>query len=214
MTCIVAVLNEEKGMVYMAAERRCTDSEGRIYNQKDPKIREHKNVIFGMAGSVRGSSVAEAALVKFIDELSEPLTHEVFTKTFGDYLQNYTAERLTETTNDFSMLVSFGGRVYQIHETCEILEAEGPWAIGSGAHYALGAMYGRLNYTLELAVTAIEAACEFDSSCGGEIDIICVKTGDLQPRSDSPRLELGEDEHYRYSLGSLSQNLAPSHDLP
>jgi ATP-dependent protease HslVU (ClpYQ) peptidase subunit len=76
----------------------------------------------------------------------------------------------TAKDNDFEALEIREGRAYYYDENLVEMQVSSPYAIGSGCQYAMCAMW--LGHD---AKRAVEAAKQFDESCGGKIKVIKIK---------------------------------------
>jgi ATP-dependent protease HslVU (ClpYQ) peptidase subunit len=76
---------------------------------------------------------------------------------------------------DASFLVANRSGIFKVSQDSSVCRFDKYYAIGSGAVYALGALYQIYDQdadAAELARRAAETAIEFDIYCGGEIDLL------------------------------------------
>lgn len=79
---------------------------------------------------------------------------------------------------DASFLIANGGGIFKVASDTNVSHFSKYYAIGSGSDYALGALYALYDTELdaaELASRAVEAAINFDTYCGGEIEVYDVR---------------------------------------
>lgn len=209
MTCIAVMRDEQIGRIYIASERLAVDTVGSKVYLTRPKYTQIGDWIFGCAGDVRAEQVFIQAMTAWMNK--SDVTAESFVTKAGDKLNKAFQEHTPEGHRSFSSVAIYGGHVFLVEESCEVTECLGPWAVGSGAPYALGFMHKR-QPTKEAVLKAVEAAIHLDSSCGGPIDFceILFDTSSLRPRTNNPQLESVSGAHSRLASNSQSQTLAPN----
>jgi len=81
---------------------------------------------------------------------------------------------------DASFLVASPGGIFLVSSNMSVSEFRQYYAIGSGGDYAIGAihaLYQELADPAAIAQRAIQAAMDYDASCGGRVLYHTVKTG-------------------------------------
>ncbi len=79
---------------------------------------------------------------------------------------------------DTSFLFANRAGLFKVSSDLCVTTFEQYYAIGSGAEYALGAIYNcyeTLDDAAEIARRAVHTACQFDVHCGGDIDVLDVQ---------------------------------------
>lgn len=77
--------------------------------------------------------------------------------------------------NDLSILICNPHGIFNVGRDRSAVKHDDYWALGSGMHYALGAMHSYTNdpdsatHLEEIATRGVEAACAYSDSCGGPI---------------------------------------------
>lgn len=173
MTCIVALKANNK--VYMAGERAASTDDSIVHLSK-PKIHKVGPYVVGFAGSMDGQ--------RFRYSFDPPKPHEdedldVFMHTkFLRYLRDFYDEWWIDTAKDseLSILIGIKDKLYD-HNSSDMSISEysiGYSSIGSGAHFALGFLYGVRSLTKpeDVVEGAVKAAIKFSPNCSGTIDII------------------------------------------
>lgn len=126
----------------MAADgRACLDSQ--IATERAVKLYEDEDYIYGGAGDYISMSEAIGFLTGRISEDEVPETEEDFNLV-----------RLDKKT----------GKISFTNKTLVWLEIDPPFAIGSGAGFAIGAMASGKS-----PKEAVKIACKFDAASGGKI---------------------------------------------
>ena len=221
MTCIAAAVDKELGVIYLAAERGCADADNKLLAMSTPKIHKAQKVMFAVSGSLARGNLVEATFREFIE--GEKWTIKGFLEDFPEFLADafenssivgestpsLFGSNDDEDSHSWDLLVCYKARLFLVDEDYAIVEIEGPWAIGSGSHIALGAMYGRPPTTLTVE-NAVAAAIRYDRGCRGPIDVFTCGKASLQLHNDIPQLELDEDGHYPLVPNNQSQNQGPS----
>lgn len=159
---IVAVKKTSNGIV-MGCDSQVTVGDSCRLNA-GPKIRDHGNILIGSCGDV--------GLITRID-------HEIDLPRYdGSDLLHWVAgvllpmirDDLDGEDGDIELIIASNAEFV----VCSLKDAVKPtsdyWAIGSGAHYALGAFaVGQAAGQLVTTVaTAVVVACTFDAGCGGD----------------------------------------------
>ncbi|MFM9026824.1 MAG: hypothetical protein ACKOQ6_02370 [Bacteroidota bacterium] len=118
--------------------------------------------------NVKGKKLDQFVTTKFIPSLRECFEHQGYAAP-----QNENSEHIAEHSS--TILMAINGMIYIIDgDYSWISDPNGLYAIGTGAQYALGAMYsmlpkkGKLNVGLarKIAIRAIAVAAKFDPYTG------------------------------------------------
>lgn len=170
MTCIAGIMKD--GHVYMAGERGA--SEGNYIIAIDrPKIWKQGKYIFGYAGGF------DAQIIQYNFSPPDPETnidkfmHGKFLKSLKEF---YTEWDIGGKDSDISLLIGVKGKLYE-HDAdgLTLISYDRDYAvIGSGADYALGSLHATQKHKdpkRRLAL-ALDAACEFSTSCIGPVDFL------------------------------------------
>lgn len=173
MTCIVGL--KANGKVYLAGERAASTDDSIVHLSK-PKIHKIGPYVVGFAGSMEGQ--------RFQYSFDPPKPHddedldEFMHTKFLKYLKEFYDEWWVDTSKDadLSILVGIREKLYD-HNSADMSLNEyslGYSAIGSGAHFALGFLYGVKSFAKpdEIVESAIKAAIKFSPTCSGTIDVI------------------------------------------
>jgi ATP-dependent HslUV protease, peptidase subunit HslV len=78
----------------------------------------------------------------------------------------------------FSVLVANSAGIFGLYSYREVFEFKEFWGIGSGRGFALGAMnavFKKAKTAREVAVSGVEAGCEFDKNSAGPINVFTMK---------------------------------------
>lgn len=185
MTIVVALKKDNE--VILGSDSIKTLDDRRLKGYED-KIITFANFSVGLAGTGPISECLELIKIpsKKEEDEEEPVDwNQATLNTTIDVLNFLTAvtdlleERGgEETINDLFLLIATNdGKIYLTINSSEVSEIKDYWAIGSGQDYALGAMFALWdNYPLRvIAERALNIACEFSISCGGDLDIRVIK---------------------------------------
>ncbi len=183
------VVTRKAGMVAMAADTLVTFGDTRLghrfeSNSKIFKVQAAAGpTLIGMAGTVAHFPVlrkAMAALSKSDlllhgkDEIFDTFTklHPLLKDSF--YLQTKEEDNDPYESSQYSVLLANASGIYGLYSYREVFEFKEFWAIGSGRNFALGAMHAsvkRGKSARELALSGVQASCEFDRNSASPIDI-------------------------------------------
>jgi len=105
-----------------------------------------------------------SAKIGFCGSVSQAL---IFIKWFKDQTRD---KPHYEQLKNFEALVIRGGRAYAYDGNCEAVATGHPCAIGSGCHFAMGAMLAGAS-----AVEAVKIAMKLDENTGGKVKSIIIK---------------------------------------
>lgn len=164
MSCVVGLLNN--GNLYMGADGIATTEDG----EKRPiichKIFTNKQYLLGYTGSVRHGQLVGP---RFFDppenvyDLADKMREKFAEK--GAVLTIDTGQQMHSS----NFLIGYQGRLFEILIDFQFNEVLGDYtAIGSGASYAMGSLYATKRWTspTKRILNALEAASEYDRSCG------------------------------------------------
>ena len=165
MSCVIALANN--GHIYLGADGFATTEDGERRPIVCNKIFRNKNYLIGYTGSVRTGQIVEPHLFDApdkIEDLAEALREHLYARGCVA-----TAEGgISMQTSNF--LIAYNDRIYEILMDFQLNEVLGDnTSIGSGAAYAMGAMYV-LNKSkvdpLKQLELALDAASFFHTSVG------------------------------------------------
>lgn len=169
MTCIVGLVDEEGGKVYMGGDSAVSSFVIQTFVQK--KVFRHGDFLIGYSGSVRMLQLLQFAFAP-PEHPTEMSSERYLTTLFVDELRKLLKEtgnaaKVNEQeTSTGSFLVGYRGRLFRIGFDYAMVEvADGFDAIGSGNEVALGAMYATRHMSLvpqkrlELALCAAADLC-------------------------------------------------------
>lgn len=182
MTCIVALKRD--GKVWVGGDRVMSTDDGEIRQLKTAKVFRVGEAVIGAAGYFRMLQLMQHGFTLPDNPQNEGIGYMV--NTFVPALRKYLVDRnyMKADTDDIedTLVVAYRGEVYEIAGRFAVLEyPEDYLAIGSGAPYALGAMYA-MEYEMDAMVvieTALEAAEKFNQYVGIPFDIL---TSESVPR--------------------------------
>lgn len=170
MSCVVGLIYDEA--IYMGSDGIATTEEGEKRPIHATKIFRNGNYLMGFTGSVRAGQVIfpvhfnpSEDINKLPDEMREHMSNKGTLMIGESQVQLYNG----------NFLIGFKGKLYEILMDFQLNETLGNYtAIGSGASYALGS----LHTSKDMMVTprrrvemALEAACEYDMSCGPPLKV-------------------------------------------
>jgi ATP-dependent HslUV protease subunit HslV len=191
MTTLVIV--RKGGQVAIAADALVTFGDTRLGNRyeansKIMRLDTPQGVSYvGMAGSVAHFPVLRKAMsslpVEQIqlggkDQIFDTFTrlHPVLKDQF--YLQTKEDENDPYESSQFSLVIANQTGIYGLYSYREIFEFKQFWGIGSGRSFALGAMYAvwdKAKTAREVALTGVNAGCEFDKNSSPPVEIYTLK---------------------------------------
>lgn len=170
MTCIAGVVRD--GRVFMAGERGASEGNYIVPIDK-PKVWKVNGYLLGYAGTFDGQHLQynfnpptpEGNLDKFM--------HSKFLKSLKSFYKEWDIE---SKDSELSLLIGVKGKIYE-HEASglTLVSYERDFiAIGSGAEYAMGSLYTTQNHKdpKRRLTLALNAACEYSTSCIGPVDIL------------------------------------------
>lgn len=179
MTCIAAVVETKKSIIWMGGDAAATGGYG-VSLVPNTKVFLHTdgNFIIGCAGSVRAANV-----IHYKMQLPEPNTDDVMA-----YMVNGFVESLRDTLKTaghavksdeseytgVQLLVGFQARLFSIESDYNVREVvTGYDSIGSGSDLALGALYATIGMTAKKRISlAMEAAVTHNAACRPPFSIL------------------------------------------
>lgn len=181
MTCIVGLVDD--GRVYFGADKLRSIGWSSSFVSDEEKIWKYKDYLIGVAGLCRTHHVVEYVLetVGGKDTFELTTAREVtehFSEPIRKKLLDYgvTKKENNHEEVEGTILLGAHGKIYLIDSAFSVHTFSTHIAIGSGGEYALGSLFAleRSGYVRpEIRIkTAIEAAIEYDRSCGGSITIL------------------------------------------
>jgi ATP-dependent protease HslVU (ClpYQ) peptidase subunit len=164
MSCVIGLLQD--GKLYMGSDGIATTEDG----EKRPvicfKVFRNGKYLIGYTGSVRhGQLIAPRKFSPPTNILDFPDDIRVQFEEHGAILSTDTGQQV----HNSNILIGWKGRLYEILIDFQMNEVFGSYtAIGSGAAYAMGSLFATRKWTSPEArlKNALDAACEFDRSCG------------------------------------------------
>ncbi len=179
MSIVVAVKKNNKivlaaDTLSMSGSTKCS-SEYILSNSKIIKI---KDSYIGLIGSTASYNVFESIKMNYIKDIKLSNAYEIF-ETFRklhpvlkdkyftltdekDDHQEYESNQIT------SLIINKNG-IFEMETYREVIQYNKFWAICAGYRFSLGAMYAiydEFDDALEIAKIGVNAACEFEESCG------------------------------------------------
>lgn len=191
MSTVVVV--RRRGVACIAADSLTTFGEqkqSRVYDCHSDKIQEAGDGSISIVGSAAHALVMESVVrqqrVKL--DLHDRLhIFESFRALHGELKEHYflNPKDDDEDTDPYEStridaLIANPHGIFGVYALREVYEYRRFWAIGSGAEYALGAMYARYDQTEsaeEIARAGVEAGAEFDTGTGPPVTL---RTWDLR----------------------------------
>ena len=165
MSCVIGLLHD--GKVYVASDGIATTDDGEKRPIVANKIFTNKNYIIGFTGSVRTGQLAGP---KFFDppeniyDLPDALREKL-----GEKGSLVISSDTQQHLNACNYIIAYRGRLFEMLMDFQLNEIMGSYsAIGSGAPYAMGALFAsrNINFPERRLKTALKAACEYDMCCG------------------------------------------------
>jgi len=165
MSCVIGLLHE--GSVYIASDGIATTDDGEKRPIIATKIFKNKDYLIGFTGSVRTGQLVGP---KFLDPPSSiydlpDAIREILSEKGSLVISNETQQHL----NACNFLIAHKNRLFEMLMDFQMNEVMGDFsAIGSGSPYAQGALHAttKWNSAEKRLKAALNAACEYDMSCG------------------------------------------------
>ena len=174
MTICVALKSEDG--VWIASDSRVTSGSGMIYPGGGSKWFAYNGVLLALAGNDRIRHILPYAVSGSFPSSPESVAKTLRTavKTDG---WNEDADRGEPVDYCYDAIIVGEQRVIYAHGSGAFLDFKDELcAIGTGRPFAYGVAHALHGMAPEIIVrTAVEAACRYDSSCGGEIFVELVK---------------------------------------
>ena len=166
MSCVVGLVHN--GKIYMGSEGLATTNEGEKRPIITNKVFRNGKYLFGFTGSVRTGQLVYPRnftppndVFELPDAIREHLSIKGSLLTGEDQMQIHGS----------NFMIGINGVLYELLIDFQLNEVAGDFsAIGSGGAYALGSLFTtRKSYKMKpesRVKKALEAACEYDASCG------------------------------------------------
>lgn len=173
MTCILAV-RDQKNKIWVGADRRVSMG-NQCYVNSNPKVFKRDGIIIAYAGdAVLGEMIGKnfkipARQIKNIDLY----VHEMlYYSIYKQYKRRY-----YDPEKEVDCLFAIKGKLFSLQivkEKLDIIEIPTPYAIGSGAEFALGSYCTLEDYDLYIEDkirTALQITAKLNHYCDDKIDI-------------------------------------------
>jgi ATP-dependent protease HslVU (ClpYQ) peptidase subunit len=145
MTTIIGI--EHKDRCFIVADSRTTDNDGKIYSHPEVK-KISENGMFLIAGS---GETLPCDIAQHIWEPPVPtkqdkddLYHFMITKAMPSLRKcmNDNGYKFNDDSDGFQFIIAVGGEIFDVDQELSVSKsADGVYAVGSGAAYALGALH-------------------------------------------------------------------------
>ena len=165
MSCIIGLKHGTS--IYIGSDSAATTEDGDIRPIKSKKIFRKNNFLIGYAGSIRTGQILDTELFNPPDDING----------FVEELRNTLIEAGCMVTSDGVMMlqscfiVVHNGILYEILSDLQLSEIEGLFtAIGSGSHYAFGALdvlYSNCTKPKEIISKALIVVSRYQSTVRG-----------------------------------------------
>ena len=170
MSCVVGLIYDKA--IYMASDGIATTEDGEKRPIKAIKLFKNGDYLFGYSGSVRAGQVMFSPhfkppedINKLVDEMREHMSIK------GTMIVTDTQVQMCNA----NFLIGYKGKLFEVLMDFQLNEVLGDYtAIGSGEQLALGSLHASMDMMMtprERVEMAIEAACEYDMSCGPPINV-------------------------------------------
>lgn len=164
MSCVVGLL--QNGKLYLGADGFATTEGGERRPIICNKIFTNNKYFIGFTGSVRHGQLLTPknftppeSIYDFADA-----AREIFVEK-GAILTSEVGQQIHSS----NLLIGYNGRLYELLIDFQLNEVFGSFtAIGSGSPYAMGSLFAtkKWNSPEKRIMNALNAASEFDTSCG------------------------------------------------
>lgn len=186
MSIIVAVVKDDKTAIASdSAQFYGTRREGADNLASRPKIRRFHSCLLGNVGAAIYDILLDDYVARGtgLGGLTNELTILKFFVGFWKFMRDeYHLVNDLESGDDESQfarldaqfIVVDGRSLFTVDSDLNVMRFQRYCAIGTGAPFAYGLLYGIYNGTLsakKIACRAAEAAVHFDESCGGEVQV-------------------------------------------
>lgn len=176
MTVVVALRHNDR--ITIGAERGVDDT-ALIMPLSKPKIWQYSGYLFGCAGELDFQHLAKFRPPPPKGNLDEFMATTFMTALDEFYTKWSINREYSEDTNGYNAIICVGDTIYEhTPDGMTMISYDADWlAVGSGASYALGSIF--TSQSVASAKTrvrkAVEAACNFDPSCIGPVDVLSMK---------------------------------------
>jgi len=187
VTTIAAI--EGPDWVMIGADSQSSSEDGFSINIPNGKVFKNNNLVFAMAGSVRGINILEHDFVppqvngkdidKYVTRQLIPSIRTAFVDAGYEFSKPEAA-----VENDNIIIVVVKGKVYCINEDYSWeRNSDNLYVAGSGEKFALGAMTALAGGTLiddavkarKIVTKALQIATKYDSFTGGKITTLLIQ---------------------------------------
>jgi len=169
MSCVIGLV--DNGKIYFGADGFATTEDGERRPIVANKIFRNKDYLIGYTGSVRTGQLVEPAHFDApadISELAESMREHLYARGCVAVAEG----GIHMQTSNF--LIAYKDKLYEILKDFQLNEVMGNFtAIGSGAAYAMGAIYVMNKYNLEpikQLELALQATTHFHTAVGPPFD--------------------------------------------
>jgi ATP-dependent protease HslVU (ClpYQ) peptidase subunit len=170
MTCIAGIMKD--GKVYLAGERGASEGSYIVPIDK-PKIWKTGAYIFGYSGTFDGQLLQYNFNPPAIEGNFDKFMHGKFLKSLKEF---YSEWDLGGKDSELSLIIGVKGKLYEHDsDSLTLVSYERDYlAIGSGADFAMGSLHATQTHKdpKRRLTLALNAACDFSTSCISPIDII------------------------------------------
>lgn len=191
MTCIVGLIDEQ-GNIYMAGDAAVSSGYD-LTIKRTPKVFAKGDMVFGIAGYWRLGQVIQY-LYEFPEHPADMETEEYIVAYFVEGLREalkeagHARKEQEQEHHGSSILVGYRGQLFEIEGNYQVTDADTDfYAIGSGAPYALGALYARQEQETEPLLRlkqSLEAAEHYSSGVRRPFSFVMLKTAETEPHTD------------------------------
>ena len=191
MTTLVVV--KKAGHVAIAADTLVTFGDTSLpyryeANSKIFKVDTPQGISYiGMAGTVAhfpalrkamGVLPKDQLLLGSRDEVFDTFLklHPLLKDTF--FMQTKEDDNDPYESSQFSVVIANASGIFGLYSYREVFEFKEFWGIGSGRSFALGAMHAcwdKAKTAREVAMSGLQAGCEFDKNSGEPIEVFTLK---------------------------------------
>ena len=191
MTCIVGLVNNETGKVYMGADAAGVGGSYNHMTTKEPKVFINEKFIIGYTTSFRMGQLLQYSL-KVPKQKKSQRDYEFMCTTFIEtvikcFKDNEYARTKDSAVSGGNFLVGYKKRLYEVQNEFSVMSNSLPYdAVGCGADFALGAIHSsimneeeNINFTGGKRIKpeghvlhALETAAVFSAGVSGPFTIL------------------------------------------
>lgn len=164
MSCVVGLL--QNGDLYMGSDGIATTEQGEKRPVVCVKIFRNGEYLIGYTGSVRHGQLLNPRVFTPPEDIYDfpEAIREIYVEK-GAILSSESGQQMYSS----NILIGHKGRLFELLIDFQMNEVFGSFtSIGSGSPYAMGSLYAtrKWNSPENRIKNALDAACEYDSSCG------------------------------------------------